>query len=232
MMMERTILVTGASGNLGSAVVRKFLGQNFRVAALDRPADKIRGEKSGRLRFFPVDLGDEPRVSEVLDEVYRQFGSIEMAVLTVGGFAMGRLAATGMEDMDRMYRLNFLTAFIPARQLFSRMEGQEGGGQLVFIGTRPALQPEQAKNMVAYALSKSLLFRLAEVINEDGRKGGITASVVIPSTMDTPQNRSAMPDADFSKWVSPDEVAENILHLVAPAGRKLRETILKVYGGS
>jgi NAD(P)-dependent dehydrogenase (short-subunit alcohol dehydrogenase family) len=231
-MMERTVLVTGASGNLGNAVVRKFLEQDFRVAALDSSAHKTLRGTSGRLRSFAVDLGDETRVREVLDEVYGQFGSIEMAVLTVGGFAMGRLAETGMEDMDRMYRLNFVTAFNPARQLFARMEGQKGGGQLVFIGTRPALQPEQAKSMVAYALSKSLLFRLAEVINADGRKQGISARVVRPSTMDTPQNRSAMPDADFSKWVTPDEVAENILHLVSPAGGKLRESILKVYGDS
>jgi NAD(P)-dependent dehydrogenase (short-subunit alcohol dehydrogenase family) len=181
---------------------------------------------------FAADLLDEDQVKEVMGKIYERFESIETAVLTVGGFAMGSIAGTGIADFDRMYRLNFVTAYNVARQLFIRMEGKGGGGQIIFIGTRPALHPGQAKDMIAYSLSKSLVFRLAEVINEDGKSSGITASVVIPSIIDTPQNRSAMPDAEFSKWVSPSEIAENIYHLATPAGRKLRESVIKVYGDS
>jgi NAD(P)-dependent dehydrogenase (short-subunit alcohol dehydrogenase family) len=86
--------------------------------------------------------------------------------------------------------------------------------------------------MLSYALSKSLVFRLAEVINEDGKGYGITASVIVPGTIDTPQNREAMPDADFTAWVTASEIADNIYHLSTPAGRQLRESIIKVYGES
>ena len=230
--MKRTVLVTGASGNLGGAVVKKFTGEGFQIAALDTPRSASRIKKSGELRSFPVDLMDEIAVKEVVHEVYATFGSIEMAVFTVGGFAMGNLPGSGLEDLDKMYRLNFVTAYNIARQVFIKMGEKEKGGQMVFIGTRPALHPDQAKDMIAYSLSKSLVFRLAEVINEEGKASGISASVVIPSTIDTPQNRAAMPDADFSKWVSPGDIAGNIFHLITPAGKKLRENIIKVYGDS
>jgi NAD(P)-dependent dehydrogenase (short-subunit alcohol dehydrogenase family) len=227
--MKKTVLITGASGNLGGALIHVFLEHDFKIAALVTPLGSSEIPESEDLRVFPVDLTDESRVKEVIQNVYDRFGSIEMAVLTVGGFAMGNLIETEGEDFNKMYRLNFLTTYLIARQLFIRMNKQEGG-QLVFIGTRPAMDPGLAKDMLAYSLSKSLLFRLAEVINQDGKERGIKAGIVIPGTMDTPQNRMAMPDADFSKWVSPVEVAEKIYHLSTPAGQPLRDSIIEVYG--
>ena len=230
--MKRTVLISGASGNLGAGVLQKFLEEDFQIAALDSPRSASSINETTQLRSFPVDLMDEKRVGEVVEEVFSVFGSIEMAVLTVGGFARGDLEGTGLEDFDKMYRLNFVTAYSVARQLYLRMRKQDGGGQIVFIGSRPAIHPDQAKNMIAYSLTKSLVFRLAEVINEAGREVNVTASVVIPSIIDTPQNRSTMPDADFSKWVSPLNIAENIHHLTTPSGRKLRESMIKIYGDS
>ena len=228
--MERTALITGASGNLGKAVVENLLGLDFRVAVLSRRLGKMKAGLPGGNLAFEVDLTDESRVDSVIEEVYGQFASVDIAVLTVGGFAMGKIAETGLEEMNRMYSLNFVSAYNVARPLVARMEKQERGGQLVFIGTRPGLEPERGGSMIAYTLSKSLLFSLARAINGGGGAHRVRASVVVPGTMDTPENRSAMPDADFSKWVSPQDVAENIMHLVSPAGSKLRKSILKVYG--
>lgn len=226
--MKKNVLITGASGNLGGALIQVFLEHGFRIAALDTSRGASEIPESEDLRVFPVELTDETRVKEVIQNVYERFGSIEMAVLTVGGFAMGNLTETEGEDFDKMYRLNFLTAYHIARQLFIQMNKQEGG-QLVFIGTRPATDPGLAKDMLAYSLSKSLLFRLAEVINEDGKERGIKAGIVVPGTMDTPQNRMAMPDADFSKWVSPGDVAEKIYFLSTTAGQPLRDSIIEVF---
>ena len=226
--MKKTVLVTGASGNLGSAMVKKCLERGFRIAAFQNTRESEGGDVSGQIEHFAVDLTDELRVKELLEEVYARFECIDLAVLTVGGFAMGGLADTSLEDLDRMYHLNFITAFNVARRLIAGMEKQQGEGQMVFIGTKPALHPEMAKNMVAYSLSKSLLFRLAEVVNEEGKNRGISASVFVPGTMDTPQNRSAMPDADSSKWVSPEKVAESILSLITPAGKGLKGKIIEV----
>jgi len=229
--MSRTILITGAKGNLGRAVMNKFLEKDFQVAALvsDRRTNNLKA--TAMLKTFPLDLLDENKVQKSVSQVVKVFGKIDMAVLTAGGFAMGELADTGEEELNRMYRLNFLTAYHVARNVFLQMQRQENGGQVVFTGSRPAIHPRSAVNMLSYALSKSLVFRLAEVINEDGKNSGITASVIVPGIIDTAQNREAMPDADFNTWVSASEIADNIYHLTTPAGRQLRESIIKVYGG-
>jgi NAD(P)-dependent dehydrogenase (short-subunit alcohol dehydrogenase family) len=230
--MNKSVLITGAAGNLGKAVLQKFLQQDYRVAAC--VSDRHKGDISttARVRTYPVDLSDEGRVQGTVSQIVHFFGDIEMAVLAAGGFAMGSLADTGREKLDKMYHLNFSTAYHMARQVFLQMRKQEGGGQIVFIGSRPALDPEAARAMISYAFSKSLVFRLAEVINAEGKKSGITASVIVPGIIDTPQNREAMPDADHSNWVSAMEIADNIFYLTTPAGRQLKESILKMYGGS
>jgi NAD(P)-dependent dehydrogenase (short-subunit alcohol dehydrogenase family) len=230
--MRRTILITGAKGNLGGAVLSKFLENDFQVAALvsDRRTNNLK--ETAMLKTFPLDLLDEDKVQKTVSQVVGVFGKIDMAVLTAGGFTMGGLADTGEEELNKMYRLNFLTAYHVARQVFLQMQKQEDGGQVVLTGSRPAIHPRSAVNMLSYALGKSLVFRLAEVINEDGKNSGITASVIVPGIIDTAQNREAMPDADFNTWVSASEIADNIYHLATPAGKQLRESIIKVYGQS
>jgi len=230
--MNKTILITGASGNMGGAVLKKFLENDFQIAALvsDKRTNNLKA--AANLKIFPLDLLNEDKVQKTIRQVVEIFGKIDMAVLTAGGFAIGGLADTGEEELNKMYRLNFLTAYHLARQVFLQMKQQENGGQIIFTGSRPALHPGSAGNMLSYALSKSLVFRLAEIINEDGKGYGITASVIVPGIIDTPQNREAMPDADFTSWVTASEIADNIFHLSTPAGRQLRESIIKVYGES
>jgi NAD(P)-dependent dehydrogenase (short-subunit alcohol dehydrogenase family) len=231
-MMSKTVLITGATGNLGGAVLKKFLEKGFQAAALvsDRRPHNLKS--TDRLKPFPVDLLDENSVKQTARQVAEVFGQIDMAVLTAGGFAMGGLADTGEPELEKMYRLNFLTSYHIARQVFLLMQQQEDGGQIILTGSHPGLHPGSAGGMISYALSKSLVFRLAEVINGEGKGSGITASVVVPGTMDTPRNRQAMPDADYTTWVSPAEIADNVYHLFTPAGRQLGETVIKIYGGS
>jgi NAD(P)-dependent dehydrogenase (short-subunit alcohol dehydrogenase family) len=230
--MSKTILITGAAGNLGGAVLKKFLENDFQIAALVSDKHGSSLKTTSKLKIFPLDLLDENKVQKAVRQVVEVFGNIDMAVLTAGGFAMGGLADTGEEELNKMYRLNFLTAYHIARQVFLQMQEQEDGGQVIFTGSRPAIHPGSAGDMLSYAFSKSLVFRLAEVINEDGKGSGITASVIVPGTIDTPQNREAMPDADFTAWVSASEIADNVYHLSTPAGKQLRESIIKVYGES
>jgi NAD(P)-dependent dehydrogenase (short-subunit alcohol dehydrogenase family) len=224
------ILITGAAGNLGRAVTRKFLEYGHRVCALisnSRDADFM---DHPMLTILEADLIQETEAESVIAKAAESISRVDMGILTVGGFGMGRLQETSLEDFEKMYRLNFVTAYNCARPLFKVMEKQETGGQIVMTGARPAMDPGAAKQMVAYSLTKSLLFSLAEVINTQGKENGITSSVIVPSIIDTPANRKAMPDADFTKWVTPEQIADNLHHLVTPAGLKLRETVMKVYG--
>jgi NAD(P)-dependent dehydrogenase (short-subunit alcohol dehydrogenase family) len=130
-----------------------------------------------------------------------------------------------------MYALNFETAYYVARPLFLDMQAR-GKGRLVFIGSRPAIQPSDGKAMIAYAMSKSLLFNLASYLNEEAKGTGVTATVIVPSTLDTPLNRSAMPDKNPSDWVKPQQIAEIMKFICSEAADVLRETVLKVYNNS
>jgi NAD(P)-dependent dehydrogenase (short-subunit alcohol dehydrogenase family) len=126
-----------------------------------------------------------------------------------------------------MIDLNFFTAYSISRQIYTSMQTR-GTGRLVFVGARPALDPVAGKNMSAYAISKSMIFRLAELINAESKDKDITATVIVPSTIDTPANRTSMPDADFSKWVTPAQIADLLMMIVSKTGTPLKETILKM----
>ncbi len=225
------IVITGANGSLGTEVARRFLERGDSVSAIvsqRAPEDYLTHD---RLESYRADLTDEEATRSVIEEIRRR-GQVDAAVLTVGGFGMGTLEKTSLSGFEKMYRLNFVTAYNSTRPLVSMMKEQPEGGQIIYVGARPGLDPSAAPKMVGYSLSKSLVFRLAEVVNEEGEPHRVTASVVVPSIIDTPGNRKAMPGADFSRWVTPEEIATHILHLVTPAGKKLRRTVLKVYGES
>ena len=143
---------------------------------------------------------------------------------------MGTIRNTGKADLDRMYRLNFETSYFTAREVFQKMETQPEGGRIFFIGARPALRPALGKNSLAYTLTKSMLLSLSELINEEGKNKGIFSTVIVPGIIDTPPNRESMPDSDFTKWVSPEMIAENILFLLSDAGRKLRQPVIQISG--
>ncbi len=107
-----------------------------------------------------------------------------------------------------------------------------GNGRLVFIGSRPAIQATDGKNLVAYGLAKSLLFKLAEYLNEEAKGQNVTATVVIPSTLDTELNRKNIPDANPDNWVKPGALADVLEFVTSCKGKTLREPVLKVYNNS
>jgi NAD(P)-dependent dehydrogenase (short-subunit alcohol dehydrogenase family) len=230
--MPKTILITGANGNLGAATVKKFLDEGYKVVAIDHSGTHL-GFAAGHENFElrSVDVGNEQVVNDFLKEVILLYGSIDAAILLVGGFAMGDIAATDGEAMRKLYSLNFETAYFVARPLFGHML-EKGYGRLVFIGARPALKPEQGKGVMAYALSKGLLFHLAELLNATAKGKNVVASVVAPSTIDTELNRKDMPDADPSTWVRPEQIAGLLEFICSEKGDALREPVYKIYNNS
>ena len=230
--MKKNIIITGAAGNLGKAVTQKFLDDGYVVHAVISGRDDQEFMKADKLFIYKANLMYEPEAINTVHQIVDAAGNIDMVVMIVGGFQMGTLRETSLDDFEKMYRLNFVTAYNTARPVFMQMENQKGGGQLVFIGARPAMNPGTAKSMVGYSITKSMVFRLSEIINEEGKDKNISSSVIVPSIIDTPRNRKSMPDADYTKWVTAENIAENIAHIATPAGRKLKETIFKVYGDS
>ncbi|OSZ80026.1 hypothetical protein CAP36_01815 [Chitinophagaceae bacterium IBVUCB2] len=226
----KTIIITGASGNMGQALVKKFMTEGYMVVSTLGPDDPTRIAIKGKnLETAMVDLANEEDARQFVEFAAVKHQNIDAAVLTVGGFAMGKIADTKTADVLKQYKLNFETAYNVARPVFLQMM-QQGYGRIFLIGSRPGLDMKNSNGMVAYGLSKSLLFRLAELMNEESKGTNIVTSVVIPSTIDTPQNRKSMPDADFKKWVKPEAIALAIYFHCTEEAASLREPLLKLYG--
>lgn len=246
----KNVVITGAGGNLGKIVASHFLEKGFNVVATVLNAAEAadlrttvegaasQGERTaansagpapaGNLRVEELNLTDEAAVQAFADRIIEEHRVIDAALMLAGGFAMGGIRETGMQAIKKQLTINFETAYTISRHFFLHMM-ERGAGRLVFVGTRPALKPEAGKGMIAYALSKSLLFRLAEMLNEEAGETDVVSSVIVPSTIDTPDNRKNMPGAAFDKWVKPEQIAE-LLHLICSgAGTPLRETVLKIY---
>ncbi len=230
--MKKTILVTGAAGNLGTTVVRKLDEAGYRILATLGPSGGGDTFAGLDVKTEKLDLSDAVATQSFVQKITAdKTRDLAGAVLLVGGFAMGDLGETSVSEVRNMFTLNFETAFNAVKPLFEYFKNK-GGGQFVLIGARPAIEPADGRRMVAYALSKSLVFELAEIINAEGKNHNVTATVLVPSTIDTPANRKSMPEADTGKWVSPEAIADAIVFLFSSAGRQLRDGVLKMYNNS
>ena len=228
----KTAIVTGASGNLGQAVVKKFIDKGYNVVGTVIPNDPVPMEvPADRFEKSIVDLMSEEDSQKFVAEVISKYGSVDAAVLTVGGFAMGKIADTTTADIMKQYKLNFETAYNVARPVFIQMMKQHSG-RIFIVGARPGMDAKSGKGMVAYGLAKSLIFHLAELMNDEAKGRNVVTSVIVPSTIDTPQNRKAMPEANFKDWVRADEIADVIYYHCSGEANVLREMIIKVFGNS
>jgi len=228
----KTAIVTGASGNMGQAVIKKFIDEGYKVIGTIIPNDPVPIDfPADKLEKIVVDLMSEDDSQKFVSNIISKYGSVDAAVLTVGGFAMGSIAETKTSDIGKQYKLNFETAYNAARPIFVQMLKQNSG-RIFIIGSRPGLEAKSGKGMVAYGLAKSLIFRLAELMNDEAKGKNVVTCVVVPSTIDTPQNRQSMPEADPAKWVKPEAIADAIYFYCTDAATVLREPIIKVYNNS
>lgn len=228
----KTVIITGANGNLGAAVIQTFLEKNYTVVA----TVATEGAKSdmpvhNNLKVQAVNLTSEEETAVFTQNAISKYKEIDAALLLVGGFAMGNIGTTAIADIYKQFSINFDTAYHVVRPLFQHML-HNGRGRIIFIGARPALEAAAGKQLLAYGLSKSLLFKLAEYLNEEAKGKNIVTTVVVPSTLDTALNRSSMPGVNPDNWVKPAALAEILEFVVSDTATALRETILKVYNNA
>jgi len=232
----RVAIITGAAGNLGLAVARAFQDAGASLVLVDHKPERLPGlfpdlAGSGEhMLATGVDLRDEQAVEAMVDEAIRRLGRIDMLVNTAGGYQAGKpVHETALDTWEYMFHLNARTAFITSRAVVPSMLKQ-GSGKIVNVGSRSALQG--AKNAAAYSASKSAVIRLTESMAAELRMSGINVNCVLPGTIDTPENREAMPKADHSRWVPPEAIAKVILFLVSDAAWPVNGAAIPVYGKS
>ncbi len=230
-MLKKVAIITGGAGNLGRAVVKKFLDSGYHVAVTLEPNAHVEEQfrnQSPHLDLYELDVTDEEKAANFIKECAQKYGRLDVVSMLVGGFALGTIADLNQASMEKMLRLNFYSALAIAKPAFEVMKAQKGG-RLIFIGARAGLDLKNGGYAVEYGLSKSLLFRLSELLNAEGNAEGVVAAVVVPSVIDTPANRASMPNANFDEWVKPEVIAESIAFLCSDAGGALRDAVLKVY---
>lgn len=226
--MNKIAIITGASGNLGRSVVKKFIGEGFNVVGAVHKSIPLEGSQASNYDPIELDLMNENDSQKFVSDVIVKYRSIDVAVLTAGGFVMGDIAATKTNDIYKQYQLNFETAYNIARPVFLQMMKQNNG-RIFLIGSKAGLDVSKSKGVTAYALSKSLIFRLAELMNAESKDKNVVTSVLVPGIIDTPQNRKAMPGANFSSWETPQQIADIIYQYSISETAKLEEAVIKIH---
>jgi NAD(P)-dependent dehydrogenase (short-subunit alcohol dehydrogenase family) len=212
------ILLTGGTGNLGKTVVQVLADGGYHLHLAVRK--EVAG--AGNVSYYPTELTDGAQAGAFVQNVVNVGKSIRAGVFLAGGFTAGNLAKTSMEDIQSMIQVNFATAFNTAQELIAYYK-TVGGGKLIFVGSKAAMDFKGAGNMLAYSLSKQLLYNFSALINESEKASGITSHILLPGTIDTETNRGFMPNADFSKWIKPEVIAGVIKDIVA--GKETRAVI-------
>ena len=231
---SRVVFVAGATGNLGKSAANAFLKSGAAVVLMDRSSDRLKDSfpdlvDSDKHMVLPCsDMANPEIFSDCVEKAISRYGRIDVLVTVVGGYYAGApLHETPVEKLDFMLMLNARTLFVGAKTIIPHMI-ENGSGKIVAVGARTSLVGQ--KNMAAYSAAKAATIRLVESMAAELKDHNINVNAVIPGTMDTPQNRSASPGADFTKWVKTDSVADVICFLASDAARDISGVSIPVYG--
>lgn len=226
-MKGKIALVTGANGGLGSHVTKALLDAGAVVVGVSR---KIQPSEFDRASFIalPAEISTAAGAKSMVDSLVARLGRLDVVVHTVGGFAGGQsIAETDDATFQRMLDSNLNSTFYLLRAVLPTMR-KTGNGRIVAIGSRAALEP--GPRVGAYSASKAAMVSLIKTVALENKDVGITANVILPATIDTPANRTALSNADYSKWVQPASIAALIVWLVSDNGRDVNGAAIPVYG--
>jgi NAD(P)-dependent dehydrogenase (short-subunit alcohol dehydrogenase family) len=228
---DRTVIVTGAAGNLGRTVASAFASQGANLALVDRDRDRLRarlGNEDDRRLFVGADLRDGKQAKAVADATLQRFGRIDVLCNIAGGFRMGEAVhETSDGTWDFLFDLNARSVMHMAAAVVPAMLAS-GGGKIVNVAAYAA--QKGVANMGVYTAAKSAVIRLTEAMAAELRDKRVNVNCVLPTIIDTPENRAAMPAADPSRWVAPDDLANVIVFLASERARAIHGAAVPVTG--
>ena len=227
-MQDKIVFITGANGGLGTSVTRAFLqrgarviGGSLRITAADFPLPNFEA--------MAIDFNKLDEIKRGVAKIVERHGRLDMLVHVLGGFAGGSSIAETTDEMwEQMQNINLTAAFHVFRETIPFLRKSKSG-RLIAIGSLTAAQPYA--NLGAYVTFKAALAMLVQTVALENADVGLTANVILPGTMDTPANRKSMPEADFSKWAKPDDVAGLVLSLAEEGARRLTGLAIPIEGG-
>lgn len=230
----KVAVVTGAYGDLGSAVSRKLAEAGARLVLVGRDASKLGAFvetlplTEERMLALTADVTDAGDVAQFVEAAVEHFGQIDLLFNVVGGWAGGATVAdTDEQTWDYMINLNLKSVFLVCRAVLPHM-AERGYGKIVNISSRTATQ--SGKRSSVYAVAKAGVLKLTQAMAAEFKEHGINVNAVLPSTIDTEANRRAMPNADFDKWVTPEQLADVMLWLASDEASTIHGAAVPVYG--
>lgn len=225
----RTAIITGGSGGLGTAVTRRFLADGWQVVVPWVYEEELaRLDEHPNLTLERADLFTEDGAAAAVAAADRLGGTLRAVVNLVGGFGVGdRMHATPVGDFEDLVRLNLRPTYLTCQAALPRLIAA-GGGAIVCMASRAAVAPFRGGS--GYAVAKAAVLALVDSLAVEYGKDGVRTNAVLPSVIDTPANRTAMPDADPTAWVAPDEIAGLIAYLCDDAARSVNGAHLPIYG--
>jgi len=229
-MQGKQVLLTGGTGGLGLGVTPAILAQGAEVTIpysksqdIERLKNFVPPADFERIQFVPANLTDESSVESLI----RRLERVDVLIHLVGGFAMGKTHEYSFTDWQRDIDLNLNTTFLVCKHSLRKML-EHGYGRIVTVGSRGAVQP--GGQLASYCASKAGVVALTQAIADETKGTNITANVVLPSVIDTPQNREAMGVENASQWVKPESLAQIICFLASEAAQDVRGAAIPVYG--
>jgi len=231
----KVTVISGAGGNLGFAVARRFFAEGVKLALIDRNEDKLRQQLRAEqlddsgVFIAPADLTRKDQVDQFIDRVVSTFGQVDVLVHTAGGYRPGAKLYEMTEDQwNGLIDLNAKTTFLLNAAAARCMVDKGNTGRIINVAGRAALGG--GSTIAAYSAAKAAVLRITESLAAELLKQDITVNAVLPSTIDTPQNRAGDPKADFSKWVKPESIADVIAFLASDGARDISGAAIPVYG--
>lgn len=231
---QQVVIITGAVGNLGFATARVFQTAGHQTVLVDRSQDRLQSmfpdlaNSSDHLMVGGIDLTDAISIRQMIEQVLPRMGRIDVLVNTVGGWGGGKpVHEDDLATWDFLFNVNVRTTLLCCRAVIPVML-KEGHGKIINVASRNGLAG--SSGFSAYSASKSAVIRLTESLAEELKILDINVNCILPGTIDTPQNRAAMPDADVNTWVEPAAIADVILFLTSDASRAINGAALPVYG--